>query len=122
MNQELRITFKGMRSSDAVRAHVEKQVERLERRFPRLAIVRVALETPQRHLQGGHYLISISMSLRGTELVVSRDPPFDAVREDLHAAIDDAFATANRIAEDHLKKVRERRRGAAPAPVARAGH
>ena len=53
--------------------------------------------------------------------VVSRDPPFAAVREDLHAAIDDAFATANRIAEDHLKKLRERRRSAplSPAPAGR---
>jgi ribosomal subunit interface protein len=105
----IKITFRGMFPTEAIVAHVEKRASRLERFFPRLMACHVILEAPHRHHRGGPTRVSIDMAAQGRELVVSRNP--DADREDLYAAIDDAFDDAVRVVEGHFRKRRDLARG-----------
>ncbi|MFO0743126.1 MAG: HPF/RaiA family ribosome-associated protein [Labilithrix sp.] len=99
------ITFRDMESSEAVTSHVERRAQKLELLFDRVVDCHVVLEEPHRHhAKGKKFHVRINLHVPGKELVISKNP--DAAKEDLHAAIDDAFTDAERVLEDHARKTR----------------
>lgn len=108
----LELTFQGFDSSDAVRADVEKRVEKLERFFSEITSCRVVLEAAHKSQhQTRHYQVHIDITVPGKELVASSDPkPEENEHDDLYIAIRDAFEAAERQLKDYNEKLRENRR------------
>jgi ribosomal subunit interface protein len=101
------ITFRDFPPSDAVRTHVEKHVEKLTSRFEAITSFKVVLEAPHHHKQHGNaFRARIDIVQPGDEIVIaSKDS--EAGHTDLYAAIDDAFASAER----RLREAARIRRG-----------
>jgi ribosomal subunit interface protein len=105
MAASVQVTFRDIPHSDAVAAHVEKRAAKLETFFHRIVKTHVVVEAPHRHHKHGQrYHVRIDMQVPGKELVVSRN--LDDSREDMHAAVDDAFADAERVLESYASKIR----------------
>lgn len=119
----VQITFRDMTPSTAVEAHVRRRADKLDTFFDQIMGCRVAVEAPlHRHHHGRRYEVRVDITVPGHELVVRRDPT-SAMRtaegkqatgnkqefkpdEDLYAAIDGAFDDAERVLEDHARKLR----------------
>ncbi|MGO8996788.1 MAG: HPF/RaiA family ribosome-associated protein [Polyangiaceae bacterium] len=103
----VQITFRDFPPSDAIRAHVEKHVEKLASRFETFISFKVVLEAPHHHKHHGHaYRVRIDIVQPGSEIVIA---PKDSEEghSDLYAAIDDAFGGAER----RLREAARVRRG-----------
>lgn len=115
-----------MSQSDTVEEHVRRRAAKLDRFFDRLMSCRVAVEVPhRRHRHGKRYQVRVDLTVPGKELVVARNPPQSLQHEDVHAAIDGAFDDAERVLEDHARKVRgnvKRREGALHGVVTKLFH
>ncbi|PJK27452.1 30S ribosomal protein S30 [Minwuia thermotolerans] len=107
METPLEIAFHGMDHSDAVEARIRERADRLERHFDRIVSCRVVVEAPHRHgHQGKLYRVNIMIGVPGRELVVNRARPNSHAHEDVYVALRDAFDAADRLLEDHARKVR----------------
>lgn len=96
----VQVTFRDMPPSDAVTAHVERRAAKLENFHDRIVKCHVVLENPHRHQKHGkRFHVRIDMIVPGKELVVSKN--LDDSKEDLHAAVDDAFGDAERALSEH---------------------
>lgn len=106
MDTPVQITFRDMEPSPTITSYVERRASKLERLFDRLVNCHVVVEEPHRHSRHGKkFHVRINMHVPGKELVVSKNP--DDAKEDLHAAIDDAFGDAERVLEEHARKYRQ---------------
>ncbi len=100
----VQVTFRDIAPSDALTAHVERRAAKLETFNDRIIKCHVMLEAPHRHHKHGkRYHVRIDMQIPGKELVVSKN--LDDNKEDLHAALDDAFSDAERVLEDYMRQV-----------------
>jgi ribosomal subunit interface protein len=107
MQVPLQITFRAVPPSPVVRERVEHHVAKLETFFDRITSCHVTLDAPHRHRsQGNHFSVRIDINVPGREVVVTRDPAERSVREDLFGAIDEAFADASRLIEEHARRAR----------------
>jgi ribosome-associated translation inhibitor RaiA len=92
------ITFEGSESSDAARAQILGEIDRLETHNQRITGCRVKVIAPShKHRHGTGFEIHIWLSIPPHEnVVVSHAPSNDARHEKAEAAIKDAFASARR--------------------------
>jgi len=101
------IQYQGFEPSDAVNARIEEKFERLLRVANNIMGCRVTLSIPHKHHNKGYqYLVSIDVTLPGTELNVSRDTP-DPAHEDIYVAIRDAFKAMERQLVQYMEKVKD---------------
>jgi ribosome-associated translation inhibitor RaiA len=106
MQVPLQITFRAVSPSDAVTERIRARVAKLEALTNALIGCHVTVALPHRHqTHGKHFSVRVEMSVPGRTLVVTHDPP-ERMREDLYAAIDDAFDDAVRVLENHVRKLR----------------
>jgi ribosome-associated translation inhibitor RaiA len=92
MQTPLDITFRGMETSTAAEASIERWVERLERDVDRILRCSVVVEVPHRkQRQGKMFHVRIQLAIPGHVIEVSHDPG----RDDLYVAISDAFRAAH---------------------------
>lgn len=104
MAAPVQVTFRDIPHSDAVASHVERRAAKLETFFDRIVRCHVVVEAPhRRHLRGKRYHVRIDLHVPGRELVVSRN--LEEMKEDLHAAVDDAFGDAERVLEDYARQL-----------------
>lgn len=97
----VRIVFRDMEPSEAVRQVVEKKLEKLGH-LARIVGGEVAIEAPHRqHQQGTHFRVRIDLQVPGGELVYGRDPGDDGAHEDAYVAIRDAFDGITRQLQQH---------------------
>lgn len=102
MAAPVQLTFRDIPPSPALSAHVEKRAAKLATFFDRILSCHVVLEAPHRHkTHGKNFHVRIDMHVPGKELVVTRN--LEDTKEDLHAAVDDAFADAERVLEEHVR-------------------
>lgn len=108
MEVEPQIVFEGMDPSDAVRARVEDEINKLERYFNRITACRVVVSKPQhRHQQGDLYAVAVHLTLpAGRDVHADRNPPYNHAHEDVYVAIRDAFRAARRMLQDEARKMR----------------
>jgi ribosomal subunit interface protein len=110
MQVPLHITFHGMDVSPALEARIREQVGKLEQFYDRITRCEVAVELPHQHQRHGrHWHIRITLSVPGSDLVVSRDPGRGEDHEDPYGAVRDAFLAARRQLEDHVTRLRDER-------------
>ena len=108
MQRPLQITFRNMKTSEAVEARIRQNVERLEKSCDNLLSCRVVIEAPHAHHQkGGLYHTRIDITLPDETIVVNREPDLHKGSTDVYVSIRDAFAAAGR----QLQKQSKRRQG-----------
>jgi hypothetical protein len=102
MTIPLQITFQGCEPSDAARATIEREFERLETLDRRITSGRVTVIAPgDRHRHGASFQIHILLTMPPNEnIVVSHSPSNDGRHQHAEVAVKDAFATARRQVED----------------------
>lgn len=125
MELPIQITYRNMEPSPAVTARVEAEAAKLDKFFDRITSCRVVVEAPHRHHKWGElFHVRIELSVPGAELVVSHEPtPHSALshddeaalqkhfeihpeHKDVYVAIRDAFGSARRQLQDHVKRMR----------------
>jgi len=107
MQLPLQITFRHMDPSPAVEAAIREHAERLNRFSDRIMGCRVVVEAPHQHQRKGKlYSIRIDLTVPGEEIPVTHTGPENHAHEDIYVAIRDAFNTAGRLLEDHVRKFR----------------
>ena len=85
-----------------IEAYIRERSERLRTFASGMTSCRVTLDAPVgHHRKGGPYEVSISLLVPGAQLVVNRQ-----VDASLHAAIRQAFDSAARQVEDHVRRQR----------------
>lgn len=102
MQSPVQVTFRDFPPSPALSAHVEKRAAKLETYFDRVVKCHVVIEEPHRHSkQGKRFHVRIDLHVPGKELVISKTS--DDAKEDAWAAVDEAFADAERMLEDFAR-------------------
>jgi len=105
MQSPVQVTFRDIPPSPALTAHVEKRAAKLDTFYDGIVKCHVVVEAPHRHSkQGKRYHVRIDLHVPGRELVISNTP--DDAKEDVNAAIDDAFGDAERALEE-LSRLQE---------------
>jgi len=112
----VQVTFRDIPHSASVAAHVERRAAKLDTFYDRISKCYVVVEAPHRHSKHGkRYHVRIDMHVPGRELVVSRI--LDDNKEDLHAAVDEAFGDAERVLEEYGRVQRGDTKKRAGRPV-----
>ena len=101
MQIPLQISFENMEPSEAARAAIGREVERLEKYRHHITGCRVAVIAPStKHRHGSVYRINIWVTIPPHEnIVVSHQPSDDRSHMHVEVAIKDAFAAARRQIE-----------------------
>lgn len=107
MEVPLEVVFKGLDSTDALRAAIERETAKLERYHDRITSCRVVIEAPSHHREkGGLFAVRIHMVVPGQQdVVVSRGPAKHHAHEDPHVTIRDAFDAARRQLQDVRRRM-----------------
>jgi hypothetical protein len=102
MQIPLQVTFEGSDPSQAARALIEREVERLEKHNGHIIGCRVAVIAPShKHRHGGGFHVHISLTIPPHENVIVNHAPSDDKRlEHIEVAVKDAFASARRQIDD----------------------
>lgn len=99
------INFHGMEGTEALRADIEKHVQKLQRFAPELINCRVVLEPAEhRHHKGNRFVVRIRVTLPGGEFDVGHVPSGDQSHEDAYVAIRDGFKAMRRRLQDFRRK------------------
>ena len=108
MQIPLQISFENAEPSEAVRAAIEHEVERLEKYQHHIIGCRVAVVAPStKHRHGAVYRINIWVTIPPHEnVVVSHQPSDDRSHVHVEVAIKDAFAAARRQIETLAQRAR----------------
>lgn len=102
MQMQMQVTFRGMDPSPALEAAIRERVEKLDQFHPNITGCRVTVEKPHHHKhQGEHFVVTLDLTVPGTDLVVNH-----AHAEDANVALRDAFMAARRQLEEHARKKR----------------
>lgn len=106
LQTQLQISFRNMESSPTAEEHVRERVAKLEHFYDRVVACRVVIEQHHRHQQQGRlFHVRVDVSIPGRTIVVNRDPAEHHAHEDCLVAIRDAFDAAERLLEDHAKRM-----------------
>lgn len=102
MQITLQLTFEGIESSEAARAAIGHEVDRLEKHNRRIIGCRVTVIAPShKHHHGSGFQINIWLTIPPHEnIVVNHAPSKDARHEHVEVAIKDAFASARRQVDE----------------------
>lgn len=107
MQTALRVTFRGMDTSDNVKRAVEAKVSALETFSSHLITCDVAVSRPNSGQHKGQlYRCRIDLRVPGAELVVGGHPDKNAAHEDVYVAIRDAFKAVRRELQDYERRRR----------------
>jgi ribosome-associated translation inhibitor RaiA len=102
MQIPLQVTFEGCDPSEAARAAIEREVERLEKHNRHIIGCRVAVIAPShKHRHGTGFQVHISLTIPPHEnVIVNHTPSNDSRHEHMEAAVREAFASARRQIDD----------------------
>lgn len=101
---EPQLTYREVPPSEAVTQYVHNHVHKLGVFHPRIMSCRVVIEAPHRHHRiGSHYRVLVDVTLPGGEVIAGGRSTDDHVRQDVYAAVDDAFDEARRVVEDYAR-------------------
>jgi cold shock CspA family protein len=107
MQTPLRISFQDMEPSPAIESRIRDMAAKLERFHDRIIGCSVVVEAPHRRRRKGQLCnVRITLSVPGKDIHVGHTGPQNHAHEDINVAIRDAFDAANRLLEDHVRKMR----------------
>ena len=103
MEHPLRITSRDFALTGAIDTLIRKRAGRLDNYFDRITSCHVVLSAPtvKHHRNGGPFDVHIVLHVPGGELAVNRRHG-----EDLSIAVRNAFDTARRKLQDHVREMR----------------
>lgn len=102
MQRPIQITSRDFVLTDAMKALIEQRAQALEQYFGRLTGCHVVIEAPvHHHRRGGPFSVRIDLRTPGAELSVNKQGA-----DNLAVAIREAFDSARRRLEDHLRELR----------------
>jgi ribosomal subunit interface protein len=102
MQRPIQITSRDFALTDAMRSLIEHRVQALEQYFGRLTGCHVVIEAPvHHHHRGGPFKVRLDLRTPRAELSVNKQSA-----DDLAVAIREAFDSARRRLEDHLREMR----------------
>lgn len=91
------INLRNMRRSEALTERIRELSEKLELQHPRVANVRVTIESAGNHKhKGREYIVSVLVHLPGRDIVANRHR-----HEDVYVALHDAFDVVTRQLEPY---------------------
>ncbi|HWL88718.1 MAG TPA: HPF/RaiA family ribosome-associated protein [Polyangiaceae bacterium] len=101
------LTFRDFPPSPALAELIRKKADKLDEFFNSIIACRVVVEAPHRHHQHGrHYHVRIDLTVPGGELVIGRDSFYKKAHENAYSAVEDAFDDAERVLNEHARRVR----------------
>ena len=107
MQIPIQITFRHMDKSEWIEQLILEKVNKLEQFADRITSCRIVVQPAGKHHRHGNlYEIHIDITLPGKEIVVTREPSQHNQDKVLSVAIGEAFDTARRQLEDHVRKIR----------------
>jgi hypothetical protein len=93
-----------MEPSPSVERDVKHHIAVLSRFDARITDCKVLIEAPHQHQhKGGHFEVTINISLPGDTIVVSHGKDGAPTHEDCYVTIRDAFKSARRQVQDHAR-------------------
>jgi ribosome-associated translation inhibitor RaiA len=93
----LQIQFRDIDRSDAVESSIWTYAEKLGRVSNRIVSCHVVISAPHRRQHNGRiYHVQIRLHVPGEQIVISSEPELNGAHEDVHIAVRDAFAAAQR--------------------------
>jgi ribosome-associated translation inhibitor RaiA len=106
MSFPIEVRFRDMESSPALEQFVRRWAGKLGRVHERIAHCDVVIERPhQRHRQGQHVHVRVTIGVPGPDIVVSHDQELDGAHEDAYVVVRDAFRAARRQLEQHARRL-----------------
>jgi len=125
MKSPIQITFRNTQASAAVETRIQAEATKLNRYYSRITSCRVIVEAPHRHHKRGElFHVRIELNVPGAELVVGHEPAMHRAfalggngklskrtevhvpHKDVYVAVRDAFRTARRQLEEHIRRLR----------------
>lgn len=107
MQLPLQISFRQMEHSPALEATIRDKAARLDTFASHIMSCRVVVEfAGKHHMHGNQYNVRIDITLPGGEVVATREPGEHKEYKDIAIAIRDAFDSAARQLEDHVRRQR----------------
>ncbi len=104
MVNPIQISFRGMDTSKAIVARIQKRAAKLERHNPGILSCRVVFEQlTHRHQQGNLFNVRIDVAVAGAELVANQGQEAHG-HEDPWVAVREAFDRMDRLLEEHNRK------------------
>ena len=119
LSQNLQIVFHGVDHSDALKARIREEAEKLDKLHDRILGGTVTLETAHRHGRHGCFAVHLRLSLPGKrEIVVREEPGEEGHNADPYRVLHTAFTVARRRLRDSVTQKRERVKwGSESAPL-----
>jgi hypothetical protein len=107
MTEAIQIVFRDVPASPSLEASIRRKADRLLRLHRGVSWCRTTVEAPHAHQKKGvNYEVRVELHLPGADLVVGKDHAFDGSHENPYVATRDAFRTAKRLLQEHLRKQR----------------
>ena len=102
MQQPLEILFEDIEPSDAVRARLQEEMDKLTQFNNHIASARVVIAKPHhKHQRGNNYQVRIHINVPGKkDVIVNQDPGDMSAHDDAYVTIRDAFRAARRQLQD----------------------
>jgi ribosome-associated translation inhibitor RaiA len=88
MKLPVQITFRNMKSSEAIEMTIRKRIDKLETYYDQIMGCRVLVEVPNRHhLKGRHRHIRIDLTVPDAEIVVNHEPSLHSQQKQIETAV-----------------------------------
>jgi len=107
MKLPLQVTFHNTDALPGVEEVIRDRAARLDRYCDHIMSCRVVIDMPHKHHQKGNlYQVRLDITVPGDEIAVTREAPEHEAAKRLPDAIKDAFAAADRLLEDYVRRQR----------------
>jgi cold shock CspA family protein len=111
-----------MDPSPVIEEVIRTRAADLDRFYDRIMSCRVVIDVPHRHHHKGNlYQVRLDLTVPGDEIAITREAAEHTEAKNLSAAIRDAFDAADRLVEDHIRRLRGDVKHHDPQPHARVG-
>jgi len=108
MKLPLQVTFRGVKSSDALEADIREKADKLDRYSPDIMSCRVIVEARHKsHHDGNLFHLRVDLTVPGREIVTSPERTLHHEHADPYVAVRDAFDEARRQLEDYERRRRQ---------------
>lgn len=107
MTEAIQIVFRDVPASPSLEANIRRKADRLLRLHSGVAWCRTTIERPHTHQHKGiNYQVRVELHLPGADLVAGKHHAFDGSHENPYVATRDAFRTAKRLLQEHIRRHR----------------
>ena len=102
------ISFPEFEPSDAIRADIETQLEKLEHLYDRIISCHISVRAPHLHKRKHIYHINLHLEIPGEDIIVNNEPEKNITHSDMHIAIRDAFNALQRQLRKRIKGLKNK--------------